>query len=246
MRYAYFGFGMLLFGSIGLVIIVMMQSIAINNDSEYYNLKEAMEASMIESVDYVCYRVEGKEVTPDEDNECGYNLKMSEQKFVENFTRRFVATIGGDAKGYTLEFYDIIESPPKASVVVKGHTNNYGVVSQNESFTITNSLSGILQLKRGIGNKYSYYNPTEIDSVSVEPISRNDANSVIVENELSGHENVSNDTGKQVSTCVGDVCAEVVSTVEDDGSDEDEILDGEQEEDSDTCTSSDDYDCDEE
>lgn len=232
MRYAYFGFGMLLFGSVGLVIIVMMQSIAINNDSEYYNLKEAMEAAMIESIDNVCYRVEGKEVTPNENNECGYNLKMSEQKFVENFTRRFVATIGGDAKGYTLDFYDIIESPPKASVVVKGHTSNYGVVSQNESFTITNSLSGILQLKRGIKDKYAYYEASDV-SASVSEIS----NSTVSVDEPTASGGFESDVNVD--------CA-IASCQIDNETEETEILDSESEEDSDTCTSSDDYDCDEE
>lgn len=149
MKYAYYGFGMLLFGSIGLVIIVMMQSITINNDAEYYDLKEAMKAAMLESIDYECYRTDARS------DGCGYTLKISEQKFVENFTKRFVTTIGGDAKNYSLEFYDIIESPPKASVVIKGMTNSYGIVSQNESLTITNSLSGILELNTMINKSSS-------------------------------------------------------------------------------------------
>lgn len=153
MKYAYYGFGMLLFGSIGLVLIVMLQSVTINNDAEYYDLKEAMRAAMLEAVDYECYRTDAKS------EGCGYTLKISEQKFVENFTKRFVTTVGGDAKGYTLEFYDIIESPPKASVVIKGMTKKYGLVSENEKLTITNSLSGILELKRGISTKYNYHSP---------------------------------------------------------------------------------------
>ena len=164
MRYAYFGFGMLLFGSIGLVIIVMMQSITINNDSEYYNLKEAMQAAMLESIDYACYRVDGRTVSV-ENNDCGYLLKISEQKFVDNFTRRFFATIGGDAAKYTLEFYDIIESPPKASVVIRGNTDSYGIVSGNEGFTITNALTGILELKKGISpdKKFVYTDVIDFD-----------------------------------------------------------------------------------
>ena len=157
MKYAYFGFGMLLFGSIGLVLIVMMQSVTINNDSEYYNLKEAMQAAMLESVDYVCDRVDGKTVTPNKNNKCGYLLKISEQKFVENFTRRFAATVAGDATSYSLEFYDIVESPPKASVAIKAKTNNYGIVSNNQQLTITNSLSSILELEKDISGDYSYY-----------------------------------------------------------------------------------------
>ena len=47
MRYGYLGLGMILFGAFGLVLIVMFQTITINNDSEYYVLKEAMEAYML-------------------------------------------------------------------------------------------------------------------------------------------------------------------------------------------------------
>lgn len=149
MKYAYYGFGMLLFGSIGLVLIVMLQSITINNDSEYYNLKEAMKAAMIESVDMTCYRIDQRVRRTSQNglnDMCGSGkLKMSETKFVENFTRRFVATVGGDAKNYTIKFYDIIESPPKASVVIEGITDDYGVVSDYQSLKITNSLTGILE-----------------------------------------------------------------------------------------------------
>ena len=163
MKYAYYGFGMLLFGSIGLVIIVMLQSITINNDADYYDLKEAMRAAMLESIDYECSRSNEKS------DGCGYTLKISEQKFVENFTRRFVTTLGGNAKGYSLDFYDIIESPPKASVVVTGLTDNYGIVSQGESLTITNSLSGILELNHGIESVHGYYSSLDVPEEEWNP-----------------------------------------------------------------------------
>lgn len=129
-----------MFGLFGLVFIVMFESITIDNESEYYVLKEAMEASMLESVDLACYRV---------DEDCGdHDLKIVEQKFVENFTRRFAASISGDITEYQIEFYDIIESPAKATVVIKGKTQEY-MLNPNDtksSFTITNDLSGILEL----------------------------------------------------------------------------------------------------
>ena len=71
-----------------------------------------------------------------------------EQKFVENFTRRFTASISGDVTEYQLEFYDIIESPPKATVVIKAKTRDYMLSpgDEKDSFTIINDLSGILEL----------------------------------------------------------------------------------------------------
>jgi len=143
MKYLYWGFGLIMFGLFGLVFIVMFESITINNESEYYVLKEAMEAAMLESIDYACYRIDV------EDGGCGNNeVKIIEQKFVENFTRRFAASISGDITEYELEFYDIIEKPPKATVVIKAKTKEY-MLSPNdnkEEFTIVNELSGILEL----------------------------------------------------------------------------------------------------
>lgn len=161
MKYTFLGLGFIMFGIFGLIFIVMFQSVTINNESEYYVLKEAMEAAMLESVDLACYRIgdiDGN-ILVDTDGDgvgdstvkgaCGYNdLKIIEQKFVENFTRRFAASISGDVTEYEIEFYDIIESPPKATVVIKAKTQEYmlGSKDSTESFTIVNELSGILEL----------------------------------------------------------------------------------------------------
>lgn len=151
MKYSYAILGMVLFGMFGLVFIVMFESITINNESEYYVLKEAMEAAMLESVDVACYMlpVNG---TPDSGgvdfsgNGCGGKVKISEQRFVENFTKRFAASINGDVSEYTLEFYDIMESPPKATVVIKGRTKTYQLnINESSEFDIVNNLTGILE-----------------------------------------------------------------------------------------------------
>lgn len=141
MKYTFLGFGLIMAGLTGIVFIVMFQSITVNNESEYYVLKEAMEASMLESIDWSCYRI---------DNDCKENdIKIIEQKFVENFTRRFAASITGDVSEYNLQFYDIIEMPPKATVVVTGKTKEYVLSSSDNptSYNLVNNLSGILELK---------------------------------------------------------------------------------------------------
>jgi hypothetical protein len=58
MKYSFMGLGLIMCGLFGLIFIVMFQSITVNNESEYYVLKEAMEASMLESVDFACYRID--------------------------------------------------------------------------------------------------------------------------------------------------------------------------------------------
>lgn len=158
MKYSFLGFGLIMGGLFGLVFIMLFQSITVNNESEYFVLKEAMEAAMLESVDFACYRLGDANGDVDTNGDgisdgtaCGNDdLKMIEQKFVENFTRRFAASISGDVSEYQIEFYDIIESPPKATVAIKGKTQEYMLSSTDseDSFTIVNDLSGILELSR--------------------------------------------------------------------------------------------------
>lgn len=143
MKYSYVVLGLLLFGMFGLIFVVMFESITINNESEYYVLKEAMEAAMLESVDVACFR------NSTEDG-CQGSLKISEQKFVENFTRRFAASISGDVTEYTIEFYDIIESPPKATVVINGATETFRFdTDESIDVNLVNNLTGILELDKG-------------------------------------------------------------------------------------------------
>ena len=140
MKYMFWGVGLIMAGLFGIIFIVMFESITVNNESEYYTLKEAMEASMLESIDIACYRDSGE-------NGCNGSIKISEQKFVENFTRRFAKSVSGDVTQYKVDFYDIIEMPPKATVVVTGTTQRYFIFNSKESdsFEIKNDLSGILE-----------------------------------------------------------------------------------------------------
>lgn len=175
MKYSFFGFGVILFGLLGIFFLVMFQDITTNNESEYYVLKEAMEAAMLESIDIPCYKIGDENgyvdlnddgVLDDIDGDgiydkvaCGINdVKIIEQKFVENFTRRFTASVSGNVAEYKIDFYDIMESPPKATVVISSKTNDYLMLSDRtngsieydkETFTIVNELSGILELDRG-------------------------------------------------------------------------------------------------
>ena len=146
MRYSFLGIGFIILGMFGLIGLVLFETITVNNESEYYVLREAIEASMLESIDWACYHLEPEEGGCNEDE-----VKIIEQKFVENFTRRFTASIVGDVTEYKIEFYDIIEKPPKVSVKITGKTGEYFFDSQGEngtSFDIQNSLTGILELSR--------------------------------------------------------------------------------------------------
>lgn len=132
MKYTFWGMGIILAGIFGLFFIVMFENLTLNNESEYYVLKESVKAAMYESVDIAYYRETGE-------------LKILEQKFVANCTRRFFSNINGAGGGYQLTFYDIMESPPKVSVKATSTTDSYEFVGENEGFDVENTLSAILE-----------------------------------------------------------------------------------------------------
>ena len=82
MKYGFMGLGMAMIGICGIFVLMMFEDITVNNEAEYYVLKEDMDASMLEAIDITCFR-------SDEQEGCGGVVKISEQKFVENFIRRF-------------------------------------------------------------------------------------------------------------------------------------------------------------
>ncbi len=142
MKYTFLSLGLIMAGMVGIVTIVMFENITIGNESEYYVLKEAVEASMYESIDVAYYR--------SCDDSCPYGgLKIIKEKFVTNCTRRFYNSITGGT-GYKLDFYDIMESPPKVSVVATSSTSDYSLYfdaeENDKSFKIMNDLSAIFEL----------------------------------------------------------------------------------------------------
>lgn len=210
MKYPFLALGMIMVGMSGLVFITMFQSITVNNESEYYVLKEAMKASMLESVDLVCYR-------SSENEGCGGVVKISEQKFVENFTRRFSKSINGGANSYTLEFYDIIESPPKASVVVRGKNGEYKFhTGQSISSDIANALTGILETSNSRNIRSDTLN---VPDVGINLLDESDLNQSDYEySEIYDEE--SQQEHDAVTNCGGDDCEKDYG--EDDSADEDE------------------------
>ena len=138
MKYAYLSLGMVVFGIVGIGFIVFFENVTINNESEYFVLREAVKASMYESLD-LRYYSQLQSTSPD--------IKIVKEKFVANCTRRFFKSISGSGKGYQLTFYDIMESPPKVSVVARSKTDSYSAVGLggDDGFNITNDLSAILE-----------------------------------------------------------------------------------------------------
>ena len=125
-------------GLFGFLIIILFNEITVSNEQDYYTLKEAAEAAMIESIDVAYYRISGE-------------LKMSQEKFVENFTRRFTETSTFGQGDYDIEFYQISETPPKVSLRIVDNTNSYNIYTFNSDVEktqtkIVNELSAILDV----------------------------------------------------------------------------------------------------
>lgn len=146
-------------GILGMVIINIFSSVLINNEQNYFLLKEVTEAALYDAVDLNAY-IDGvgwDGVTTETDPtsmhcESGIpgTIRIVKEKFVESFTRRFAESADLN-RNYKIVIHDIDECPPKATVTV--------IASERFSFTqffnvtyypdanIRNDLTGILESK---------------------------------------------------------------------------------------------------
>lgn len=132
MREAIWGYAVIILGLLAVAIIWFFAN-ATNTDQHNYNLlKETVEASMNDAIDLSAFRKDG-------------TIRIEEQKFVENFIRRF--SENADLSNvYLIEIYDINEVPPKVSLRISSvnSTNATGGVVE---FDIVNNINAILETK---------------------------------------------------------------------------------------------------
>lgn len=132
MKWSTTALGLIIFGLVGISIIMLFQQITTTNENDYYLLKEITEAAMIDSIDISYYRETG-------------NLKIVREKFVENFTRRFAESTLIIGTKYTIKFFDIMEEPPKVSVRIDTGIENYRIYNTEDSYNVLNELTGIFE-----------------------------------------------------------------------------------------------------
>lgn len=152
MRWSFVGVGAIVAGLIGLSVLLLFQDITTKNEQDYYLLKEATQGAMVDSVDLTYYRSTGE-------------IKISKQKFMANFIRRYAANASFNGYGYDIEFYDIIEIPPKVSVKVKTKSRTINISTESTDFDIVNQLDAILETVYGID---SIMTGDETNSESIE------------------------------------------------------------------------------
>ena len=134
MKWSFASLGLIMIGLFGFIIIIMFNEITVSNEQDYYTLKEAAEASMIEAVDVAYYRLTGE-------------IKISQEKFVENFTRRFTETSTFGEGNYDIIFNQISETPPKVSLTIVDSTKQYNAYNvEMAECDIVNQLSAILDV----------------------------------------------------------------------------------------------------
>lgn len=134
MKEAFWTYLVIALGIFIFVVLILVQDLTTTNEEDYYLTKEVLEASMIDALDYGVYRQYG-------------DIRMIKEKFYESFIRRYSESVGG-VKTYKIEFYDVYEYPPKATVRVKTSTNEYTVTTDSTvNFDIVTVLSGILESK---------------------------------------------------------------------------------------------------
>lgn len=151
MKWSFASVGLIVFGLIGLTIIILFQNITTNNENDYYLLKEATEASMIDAINMDYYRETGE-------------LKITKEKFVESFTRRFAESTVFASSEYTINYFDIMEEPPKVTVSINTGIGEYTIYQDTSDYHVANTLSAILEYYDKDGSKTgeSYVNGTPL------------------------------------------------------------------------------------
>ena len=136
MKEAVWGWWMMVLGLMVLTIILLLTDMTITSEQNYYMTKQITEASMIEAVDYAYYRKYGE-------------LRISSEKFMENFIRRYAEVITIN-KTTTINFYDIYEVPPKVTVEVSTTSSQFFVRdTRATNVALKNRINAILELSNG-------------------------------------------------------------------------------------------------
>ena len=120
--------GIILLAIITFGIVNIVQNYQTGNELDYYLLRETAEAAMTDAVDVGYYRLSGL-------------LRIDKEKFVESFLRSFAQNVS-NSRTYDIGFYDINETPPKVSILVKSST---AATVQGEALGITNKIDVILE-----------------------------------------------------------------------------------------------------
>lgn len=126
--WAYF---IIMFGIIAIVFIFFIQRTTNTDQHNYTLLRETTEAAMYDAIDMDIYNSNG-------------TIKINQEKFVENFLRRF-AESASLSRTYQIDIYDINEEPPKVSIKVSSKEGASGTLTAK--FDLVNKVDAIIESK---------------------------------------------------------------------------------------------------
>jgi len=127
------GYAIIVLGILAIGIIWFFANSTRTDQHNYNLLKETVEAAMLDAVDLSEYRENG-------------NVVIEEEKFVENFIRRF-AENADLSNTYVIEIFDVNTKPPKVSLKVSSKSPKAQVGDEIVEFNIVNNIDAILETK---------------------------------------------------------------------------------------------------
>lgn len=104
---------------------------------------------MLDSVDLAAYRTCEPNIsgmTNEKFEELGC-IKIDEEKFVENFIRRF-AENAELSNTYKIEIYEVNMAPPKVSLSISSANNKTTAPGELVEFNVVNNIDAILETKK--------------------------------------------------------------------------------------------------
>lgn len=131
MKESYWGYWLILLGVFIMVVMLFVNDATTTDTQDYYQLKEVANSAIYDSVDYAYFGQTGE-------------IRIIKEVFVENFIRRFAQTVGM-SNTYQIDFYDLYESPPKASIKITTQTGNFLVAGDSTSADVVNSIDLIVE-----------------------------------------------------------------------------------------------------
>lgn len=132
MKESIWGYAIIVLGILAIGIIWFFANSTRTDQHNYNLLKETVEAAMLDAVDLSEYRENG-------------NVVIEEEKFVENFIRRF-AENADLSNTYVIEIFDVNTKPPKVSLKVSS-TQDTTATGELVEFNIVNNIDAILETK---------------------------------------------------------------------------------------------------
>ncbi len=143
------GVGIILLGSLALLIINVISNYSTGSEVDYYLVKETSEAAMTEALDETFTSIHG---IP----------RIDKEIFMETFIKRFASNVA-DNREYKIGFYGLNEVPPMVNIKVDS-TTILGVkagTDEAEHSDITTSISQLVETRnaKSPSLKFEYNNP---------------------------------------------------------------------------------------